>query len=87
MFVNILYAILNFFFLPSDCNIGKPIFNLLSDIRMKAELNACKVTFIKMILILHNRVPESQLLTRGLIEQLSSPHAHVSIKQGFSQQR
>lgn len=62
IFASILYAILRIFFFHSACNIGKAILNLLSDICMQAELNAHKVTFIKRILILQNRVPESQLL-------------------------
>lgn len=44
MFVNILHAILIFFFfLHSACYIGKAIFNLLSDNHMQAELSAHKV--------------------------------------------
>lgn len=43
-------------------NTSKAIFNLPSDTCMQAEVNAYRVTFIKRILILQNRVPESQCL-------------------------
>jgi len=63
----------------SASNTNKAIFNLPSDICMQAEVNAHKVTFMKRVLILQNRVPESQWLKRRLIEQLSVLHAPVAI--------
>lgn len=76
-----------FFLFYIVCNIGKAIFNLLSDICMQAELNAHKVTFIERILILQKKHAWKSTAEAKVDWTAIKPTHPCFYKQYFRQQR